>query len=419
MNFIPKTSLAKVISVEDEKCVNCHACIVACPVKFCNDGSDDHVKVNPDMCIACGKCLSACTHEARKYIDDFDIFMTDIKKEEKILAIVAPSIAASFPNQYLNLNGWLKSIGVNFIFDVSFGAELTVKSYVNHINKNNPQTTISQPCPAIVTYIELYKPELIKYLAPADSPMLHSIKMIKHYYPEYSDYKIAVVSPCLAKKREFEETGIGDYNIAIKSLDNYFKDKHINLDDYSKVDFDNPKAERAVVFSSPGGLLKTAERSIPGISDVSRKIEGKESVYEYLDKLPDVIAKKMSPLVVDCLNCENGCNGGPVTNANNKSVDEIEYYVNQRSRDYKEHYAKSNGSTENIDDILNSFWQEGLYERKYKNLWNNVELKYPNKAETDDIYVKMHKYSDEDIYNCISCGYNSCEKMAMAIFNMT
>ncbi len=417
MNVIPKTLLAKVIEVNEDKCMNCHACIVACPVKYCNDGSSDHVTVNSDMCIACGKCLDACTHKARTYIDDFDAFLQDVKTDEKIIAIVAPSIAASFPNQYLNINGWLKSRGVSFIFDVSFGAELTVKSYVNHIKKNKPQTTISQPCPAIVTYIEIYKPELIKYLAPADSPMLHSIKMIKHYYPEYKDYKVAVVSPCIAKKREFAETGIGDYNIAMKSLDAYFQEQNIDLNDYPKVDFDNPKAERAVLFSTPGGLLKTAERSIPGITEKSRKIEGKDSVYDYLDKLPEVIEKKMAPLLIDCLNCENGCNGGPVTLAKDKSVDEIEYHVNERSKHYKEHYAKMNGSADNIENTLNKYWQEGLYKRKYTNHWKNVDLKYPNKSELNYIFESMHKYSDQDIYNCVSCGYNSCEKMAMAIFN--
>ena len=29
----------------------------------------------------------------------------------------------------------------------------------------------------------------------------------------------------------------------------------------------------------------------------------------------------------------------------------------------------------------------------------------------------MGKFSDSDIYNCSSCGYGTCEKMAIAIFN--
>jgi len=30
-------------------------------------------------------------------------------------------------------NGWLKSIGVEAVFDVGFGAELTTKSYVEYL----------------------------------------------------------------------------------------------------------------------------------------------------------------------------------------------------------------------------------------------------------------------------------------------
>ena len=52
---------------------------------------------------------------------------------------MAPAIASNFPDTYLNINGWLRSLGVEAVFDVSFGAELTVKSYLEHI-KANKQT---------------------------------------------------------------------------------------------------------------------------------------------------------------------------------------------------------------------------------------------------------------------------------------
>ena len=162
-------NIVKVIDVDSEKCVNCHACITACPVKFCNDGSGDHVTVNENLCIGCGNCIHACTHNARFGLDDFASFMEAIKKHS-FIAIAAPAVAANFPGDYLRLNGFLQSIGVKAVFDVSFGAELTVKSYLEHIKKNSPKMTIAQPCPAIVGYIELYHPELIEHLAPADSP---------------------------------------------------------------------------------------------------------------------------------------------------------------------------------------------------------------------------------------------------------
>lgn len=62
--------LTPVISVDEDKCVNCHACVTACPVKYCNDSSGDAVHVNADMCIGCGMCLAACQHGARVGLDD-------------------------------------------------------------------------------------------------------------------------------------------------------------------------------------------------------------------------------------------------------------------------------------------------------------------------------------------------------------
>lgn len=149
-------SLPQLIHVDEEKCINCHQCIAVCPVKYCNDSGGDYVKLNSDLCIGCGECLTACTHDARILLDDFDHFKNDIKLEKNIVAIVAPAATSNFPNKYLHLNGWLKSLGVKAIFDVSLGAELTIKSYLNHVKENDPECVISQPCPAIVSYIEIY-----------------------------------------------------------------------------------------------------------------------------------------------------------------------------------------------------------------------------------------------------------------------
>lgn len=414
--------LVKIIGVDKDKCVNCHACITACPVKFCNDGSGDYVTVNENMCIACGNCLTVCTHGSRYFVDDFDIFMSDVESDIKMIAIVAPSIAASFPEKYLHLNGWLKSLGIKAIFDVSFGAELTVKSYVDYIENKKPEMVIAQPCPAIVTYIELYQPELLKYLIPVHSPMLHTIKMIKEFYPQYRNHKIAVISPCNAKKREFIETGEGNYNIAYSVIDKYLNENNISLESFEPIVFDNPPAERAVMFSSPGGLLKTAERVVPDISLRTRKIEGPHAIYPYLKKLPETINKKKNPLLVDCLNCEFGCNTGPFTLTNDKPLDEIESLITERNIEMQAYYKKTEkkaeiNDTKSIDEILTDYWKPGLYTRTYKNQWANVKLKYPDEDELWEIYRSMHKYSEADIYNCSACGYGNCKDMAIAIFN--
>jgi iron only hydrogenase large subunit-like protein len=417
-----RKSLAKVIEVDRDKCVNCHACITACPVKYCNDGSADFVNINPDMCIACGHCLAACTHDARIGLDDLDLFMKDLQAGVPIVAIVAPAVASNFPGKYLNLNGWLKRIGVKGIFDVSFGAELTVKSYLEYIKSNKPKTVISQPCPAIVSYIQIYKPELLQHLAPADSPMLHTIKMIKRFYPEYRTHRVAVISPCLAKKREFDDTGLGDYNVTYSSLAGYFSGQKINLGDYPASDYDNPPAERAVLFSTPGGLLKTAVREVPELGDSTRKIEGVPTIYHYLRKLPDTIAKGTAPLLVDCLNCEMGCNGGPGTLNQKKSADEIEALIEQRNREMQARHRKKGlfakfRSQKALRKTIDKYWDGALYARTYLNLADNFLIKKPNPKELKDVYKLMRKDSDQDIFNCSACGYGECERMAVAIFN--
>ena len=417
-------SMREIIRVDPEKCTACHRCISVCPAKMCNDASGDYIKVNSELCIGCGRCISACHFGARMGIDDFDLFMNDLKSGKKIIAIVAPSSVVSFRGHILEFNTWLKSIGVKAVFDVSFGAELTSKSYVEYIKKNNPDLIISQPCPALVTFCEIYRPKLLPYLAPADSPMLHTIKMIKTYYTQYKDCKVVAISPCYAKRREFDETGLGDYNVTMKSLDQYFKDNGIDLSKFAKTPYDNPEAERAVTYSSPGGLMKTTERFVPGISDVTRKIEGLPEVVEYFVHLERSLNQKIKPVykLIDCLGCWQGCNGGSGTCAGEMTLDEMESYVENRSRSLKMKMNTEGTSSKSIKKFnkkLEAYWSEGLYKRTYVNNSTVFEaiIKNPSEDDINKIHQDMGKLTSRDILNCGACGYRTCEQMAVAIFN--
>ena len=414
----------EIIKVDPEKCTACHRCISVCPAKMCNDASGDYIKVNPELCIGCGRCIGACHFGARQGLDDFDMFMNDLQSGVKMIAIVAPSSVVSFRGRILELNTWLKSIGIKAVFDVSFGAELTSKSYVEYIKKNDPDLIISQPCPALVTFCEIYRPKLLPYLAPADSPMLHTIKMIKQYYQEYKNHKVMVVSPCYAKRREFDETGLGDYNVTIKSIDAYFKANNIDLSTFAKTPYDNPEAERGVTYSSPGGLMKTTERFIPGISEVTRKIEGLPEVVEYFVHLERSLNQKIKPVykLVDCLGCWQGCNGGSGTCAGEMTLDEMEGYVEVRSRNNREKYNTTGlkeGPAKKFNKKLEAYWDENLYRRTYvdnSSLFESV-IKNPSPEEIEAIHKSMGKLSYRDILNCGACGYRTCEQMAVAIYN--
>ena len=413
-----------VISVDKEKCVNCQRCIAVCPVKMCNNGSGDYVAFDEKLCIGCGSCIEACTHGARKGIDDAELFFDSLKKGEKIVAIVAPAAIVSFRGKDLELNGFLKSLGVEAVFDVSFGAELTTKSYVEYIKNKNPDCVISQPCPALVSFIETYRPELIKYLAPADSPMLHCAKMIKEFYTKYSGYKIAAISPCYAKRREFDETGVCDYNVTMRSIQKYMEEKNLKLASFPKVEYENPAAERGVLYSTPGGLMRTAERFIPSISEKTRKIEGNPKVFLYLAKFSEANKnKKPCFTLIDCLNCENGCNEGAGTTNKGMHLDEMESFVENRMHDRRSYWEQKGHSKKSalkkLNKAIDEFWKPGLYDRTYvdRSAYFHQKIKEPSQEEIQKIYKDMHKKTKADILNCGACGYEDCEQMAVAIYN--
>jgi signal transduction histidine kinase/CheY-like chemotaxis protein/iron only hydrogenase large subunit-like protein len=413
-----KRQLSPVIRIDEKKCVNCHICVRVCPVKFCNIASDDVIHVEHDTCIGCGACVAACTHGARSTIDDFSPFLEALDSGKRIVVIAAPSIVTNFPKTYRRIFGWLRSRGAAALFDVAFGAELTIKSYAEYIKTQNPAVLISQPCPVIVSFLEIHHPELLPWLAPLGSPMQHTMQMIRKYYPQYADAEIAALSPCVAKRREFDALGLGDYIVTFKSLAQYFQDN--DLERFPESDFDNPPAERGVLFPNPGGLLHTAVRDIENIAEKTRVIEGVNSVFAYLQKLPEMIRQGRNPKLIDCLSCEFGCNTGPASVAGDRSPDELEWHLKQRAKELQKHYVQASAAetAQAVQKILGKYWQPGLYNREYADLSNNISWEIPDDEEIQNIFHnQLKKTSAQDELNCGSCGYDSCREMAIAVHN--
>ena len=356
---------------------------------------------------------------------EIDAFFADVKAGVAIVAIVAPAVAVNFRGKDLELNGFLKSIGVKAVFDVSFGAELTTKSYVEQLKNENPDLMISQPCPALVSYIETYQPSLIKYLAKGDSPMAHTVEYIRHFCQEFANCRIAAISPCFAKRREFDENGRCDYNVSMKNLDVYFKEHSISLSNFPKTDYDNPAAERAVLYSKPGGLLRTAERFVPTISSQTRKIEG-HSVFEYFEELSKELKAGEKPFykLIDCLNCEKGCNCGAGTTSQKMSLDKIESFVEKRAKERQEKWNTLGGRAQKkalkkLDKTISDYWKPSIYERTYvdRSSVHDAILKEPTEEQYWNIFHSMGKHDEKDLFDCGACGYDSCRQMAYAIFN--
>ncbi|GHU41255.1 hypothetical protein FACS1894190_09140 [Spirochaetia bacterium] len=399
--------MKRLISVNMTKCNNCLACISVCPVKTCIDGSGSIVDVIAERCLGCGNCIPVCYQKARAFDDDTERFFLDLSNGIPITAIIDPSAAALFADINL-LIAFLESQGVRAVFDASFGAELTVKSYLEYIKEKKPATLISSVCPAIVTYCEIYKPELLQYLAPIQSPVLHTAKMIKEFFPEYKNNSLASISPCAAKAREYAAEGFIEYNVSMIMLKKYMK--KFDFSSLKRKDFNGPVAERAVGFSSPGGFTDVINREGNPIK-TSRRIEGSD-VYAYLNQLPLMIEKGCAPDFIDCLSCAWGCNVGPGSGANNSTAVLLESKINKR----KEEHLKN--KSDDFENNINKYWKKDIYTRSFKDTSGVLsQIRKPNINELNKIYFKMRKFCHSNMINCSACGYGSCYAMAVAIFN--
>lgn len=54
----------KVLKKDDEKCVDCGACVSLCPVKAICIENDWSVGIDNDLCIGCGFCTGSCPMRA-------------------------------------------------------------------------------------------------------------------------------------------------------------------------------------------------------------------------------------------------------------------------------------------------------------------------------------------------------------------
>lgn len=406
------------ITFDGTKCVACNNCIRVCPSIEANTVEHDEngnvrFNINPDKCIRCGACVKICNHNARSYEDDTDRFWADLKSGQKIIAICAPAVKVSFDGCWRNVLDILKRTGVERIYDVSFGADICTWGHIRYLEQHPKTKLISAPCPAIVNYIKKYCHDALKSLSPVHSPMLCTAIYLKKYLGENT--KIAALSPCIAKMDEFRETGLVDYNVTFERLGELLKKNGTNFDSLRKVrsnfEFSGIQGSMGAVYPRPGGLKACLELENPNLNVITS--EGTATVYRDLD-LYSTVGERDLPDVFDVLSCDNGCGSGPAIGQEmsiyrmSGIMNGIEKYNRTKrvkfDRKHRDKQFLQFDKQLRLSDFIRKYTPEDIKQI-------NV-----TEEQIDDMLTKMCKTTEtERNYNCHSCGFPTCRKMAEAI----
>ncbi len=421
-----QSNLLQLVKTND-KCVGCNKCISVCScigATIANETSDGKniIDVDGDKCIACGACFDACEHDAREFADDTEEFFEALKRGERISLLIAPAFLANYPREYESVLGGLKKMGVNRLISISFGADITTWAYLKKKKKNNFTGGISQPCPAVVGYIERYIPEMIPKLFPVQSPMMCGAIYVRKMMGVTD--KLAFISPCIAKKMEMESErgkGLISYNVTFDHLMDYVREHHISGPSCK----DEIEYGLGSVYPTPGGLKENVYWFL-GEDVFIRQMEGEKHMYSYLEANKERIMKGQTPyLFIDALNCGEGCIYGPGTEPEKNGKDDtlMELMrIREMSKNNKPAHTWSRklSPKQRLRKLNKQFAKLDLndYLCTYTDLSSICTYAVPTESELNAIYNDMGKTTRESReINCSCCGYDTCEKMAHAIHN--
>lgn len=291
---------------DSAKCIKCMRCVQVCDKVqglgvWDVEGTGYHTTVNVSGhnsireadCALCGQCITHCPVGALRERSDTNEVWKAIENPDKIVvAQVAPAVRAAWGEELGlapedatvgKIIDALKRMGINYVFDTTFSADLTimeegnefVKRFTSGELKDRPMFTSC--CPGWVRFIKSQFPHLVKYLSSAKSPQQMFGAVMKTYFAEklgVSPEKIYTVSvmPCVAKKAEremnlyYEEYAGHDIDAVIttRELIRMIRSAHISPQTLVDVESDRPMHEgtgAGVIFGATGGVMEAALRS--------------------------------------------------------------------------------------------------------------------------------------------------------------
>ncbi|MCP4151214.1 MAG: hypothetical protein GY757_25955 [bacterium] len=386
----------------EERCDGRLKCIRNCPTKALRV-HNKKITFNDALCIDCGMCSNVCSQDVyvpvSDSLEDFKSFKFHVVLPSNILyAQFGPDVPPGLIQQVL-LN-----VGFNAIADVSRECEEVGAALIYHLKKHPEiRPLISSFCPAVVRFIQVSYPNLVKHLSPLNVPRELVAKNMKLHYSKklglkIEDIGVTYISPCTAKMvsikqpAEKEQSNI-DGTISIKDIYNLILPEIIKIQQNKET-----KIEEKTFFGKAWGILGYFSQNVGAGTAMS--VAGVDHVKMILD---DIENQKLHNIdFVEALACLQGCANGlfcvkdPYV-ARHNSIQQLKKFSRHEAVDEEkvlEDYNKGN-----------YFMQSAILPRTARETQDLAErIKEMKKKER--IFAKLPKN------DCSVCGAPTCETFA-------
>jgi iron only hydrogenase large subunit-like protein/uncharacterized Fe-S cluster-containing protein len=391
-----QSSPQHVVYTNKAQCRDCYRCVRMCPVKAIRM-QDGQAYVEPSRCIACGTCVRECPQGAKSVRDDVEIARRLLTKDTRSAVSLAPSFAAAFPAwQHGRLVAALRRLGFGYVGETAIGAAHVARATAEFVHRKSNRSHVCTACPAVVSYVERYRPQLVDALVPVASPMIAHARHIRRTLGDH--VKVVFIGPCVAKKAEAERPehhGVVDCALTFAELRRWLQAEDIDLAACEESAFDERPTGNAQLFPLEGGCIRTMGWTADVLDARVLPVSGFHEIGEALGSLDETA----QPLVIEPLFCSRGCVNGPAM-----ETDRNAFSRRKRVLDYARQSDDIPAAAPNAAGLATSFRRVAVDETR--------EI---SEEAIRHVLHKTGKAADENQLNCGACGYSTCREKAIAV----